>query len=405
VVQVLSRMLDGLATSYAAFAASNGWPTSATYGRSFGVSSATADLQRSLESRLRLRMEESGSRLFEHRWKSLVMPLGEPILQRRALERRTSGKGCTSWPTPNAQDSRDGETMRREAIGSHAMSLHHKAVMTGWPTPQKWDGEGGGQAKRAGNPERSNDLGDFVMLTGWTSPTAVDGRRGMLPPRPTDTGVPLSQQAPLASWPTATSEDSQCVGPRRWKSDNLSAAAKATGWTTPSATDGERAGKMTPNMSGSSLTQMVAMAGWSTTSARDWKDSAEMSKTGTNPDGTERTRIDQLPRQASLTVSGETRIGYSARSGIVTLGSGAQLNPAHSRWLQGLPEIFCETAIRAHRSLKQKTRRKQECSGSEATETQSSPKSRRRSSKPISKREPLRGGTRTVIAEGRISHI
>jgi hypothetical protein len=41
--------------------------------------------------------------------------------------------------------------------------------------------------------------------------------------------------------------------------------------------------------------------GWPTTSARDWKDTPGMSETGTNPDGSERTRLDQLPRVAALT--------------------------------------------------------------------------------------------------------
>jgi hypothetical protein len=38
---------------------------------------------------------------------------------------------------------------------------------------------------------------------------------------------------------------------------------------------------------------------WSTPSARDWKDTAGMAMTGTNPDGSQRSRLDQLPRQAS----------------------------------------------------------------------------------------------------------
>jgi hypothetical protein len=42
------------------------------------------------------------------------------------------------------------------------------------------------------------------------------------------------------------------------------------------------------------------LSGWITPAARDWKDSENMALTGTNPDGTERSRIDQLPRQALL---------------------------------------------------------------------------------------------------------
>jgi len=69
--------------------------------------------------------------------------------------------------------------------------------------------------------------------------------------------------------------------------------------------------------------------GWPTPSARDWKDSPGMATTGTNPDGSQRTRLDQLPRIAHLT-SGRRLSGYPVR----TENSG-QLNPAFSLWLMG----------------------------------------------------------------------
>ena len=59
---------------------------------------------------------------------------------------------------------------------------------------------------------------------------------------------------------------------------------------------------------------------------------AGMSQTGTNPDGTTRTRLDQLPRQAAI-ARGMTRSGSPAQ----TEKRGA-LNPALSRWLMGYPE-------------------------------------------------------------------
>lgn len=41
-------------------------------------------------------------------------------------------------------------------------------------------------------------------------------------------------------------------------------------------------------------------SGWPTCSARDWKDSEGMELEGVNPDGTKRSRLDQLPRVAQL---------------------------------------------------------------------------------------------------------
>ena len=63
-------------------------------------SSASASLQRSLESRLMTRLDTAGSTLFKLTWKGRTTPLGRRYLERAASVRRTSGNGCTSWPTP-----------------------------------------------------------------------------------------------------------------------------------------------------------------------------------------------------------------------------------------------------------------------------------------------------------------
>lgn len=151
---------------------------------------------------------------------------------------------------------------------------------------------------------------------------------------------------------------------RHYYAHDLVNAAELASWTAPTRRDyssSKRHGYTIKGHPGTTLTDGANLAAWTAPSARDWKDSEGMSVTTTNPDGTTRVRLDLLPRQAMLLtrwkqednldssqpMHGPCRLKADGR---MLTGSSAQMDgggllaPEHSRWLQGLPPVWCVCA-------------------------------------------------------------
>ena len=142
-----------------------GLMTSGTYGRTSSISSSSAALQQSLESRLRAVTQTLGSTLYKMTWKEWDTGSGRSRFRLRASVLRTSVTGSTGWPTPQTSDS-----------------------------------TGGGQAKRAmGESRHGSNLNDFAMLSGWNTPDSTMTQAKARPPvlgnrKPSDPQISLADQ-------------------------------------------------------------------------------------------------------------------------------------------------------------------------------------------------------------------
>jgi hypothetical protein len=118
-------------------------PMKDTSGQRCGGSLESADLQRSLESRLRANLGANGSMEYSLTWKQWAIGSREPICALRASGHRTSDKDYTGWRSPDASQRgstyQDPEKVLRRIEAKHQVNLEDQAVLAGWPTPNCTD--------------------------------------------------------------------------------------------------------------------------------------------------------------------------------------------------------------------------------------------------------------------------
>ncbi len=155
-----------------------------TYGLNGNASSASANLQFALESKLAQRLPKGGLTMFIKGWKRKATPLGRLYCQLAPSVRPIDESDCGLWPTPDASPRgprkldlvQGSQVVRRESRQLRGMDLQTAAL---WATPNCMDSM---KARSLEALERAKTKGGCCNLKDqihpmlWPTPDASDSR-------------------------------------------------------------------------------------------------------------------------------------------------------------------------------------------------------------------------------------
>lgn len=190
---------------------------------------------------------------------------------------------------------------------------------------------------------RLEGRGSIVFTLTWKRKTTPSGRSICL----LRASARTTTGRGYGSWPTPLVNDTHGSGYGYNRSNHESISLKLCGvvklasWPTAKAADADRGGDerrykgdQSQNGRRSNLVDAVMLAPWATATATDKKGASRprFDRTGTK-------QGDRLATQVVTHVSGRTKSGFRA-----AMAWPVQLNPDHSRWLQGYPASWAHSS-------------------------------------------------------------